>query len=133
MGAENFRNRVLGCPAVVVDGKKTAGTGTGAVGRANANLEGEGLPPLPVKLTPHSLRRTFCSLLYALGETPARGDAGNGPHGPGARAQGLRAGDAPRRGRDGAMRALVDGGGFGHSMDTNADLDTAEHDEQQAA
>jgi integrase len=70
MGAENFRNRVLGCPAVMVDGEKKAGTGTGAVGCANANLEGEGLPPLPVKLTPHSLRRTFCSLLYALGETP---------------------------------------------------------------
>ncbi|MGA8365155.1 MAG: hypothetical protein WB709_11635 [Solirubrobacteraceae bacterium] len=28
------------------------------------------LPPLPDKLTPHSLRRTFCSLLYALGEDP---------------------------------------------------------------
>jgi hypothetical protein len=27
------------------------------------------LPPLP-KLTPHSLRRTFCSVLYALGEDP---------------------------------------------------------------
>jgi integrase len=27
-------------------------------------------PPLPEGLTPHSLRRTFCSLLYALGEDP---------------------------------------------------------------
>ncbi|MGO9763800.1 MAG: tyrosine-type recombinase/integrase [Solirubrobacteraceae bacterium] len=70
IGADNFRNRVLGCPAVIVDGKKKVGTGGGAVGRANANLEAQGLPPLPPKLTPHSLRRTFCSLLYALGETP---------------------------------------------------------------
>jgi integrase len=27
-------------------------------------------PPLPEALTPHSLRRTFASLLYALGESP---------------------------------------------------------------
>ena len=32
-------------------------------------MEAEGLPPLP-KLSPHSLRRAFCSLLYALGEAP---------------------------------------------------------------
>ena len=54
MSPDNFRNRVL---AAVVK-------------RANKNLEAEGLPPLPAKLTPHSLRRTFCSLLYALGEDP---------------------------------------------------------------
>ena len=34
------------------------------------NLKRADLPPLPDKLTPHSLRRTFCSLLYALGEDP---------------------------------------------------------------
>jgi len=45
-------------------------SGTGAVGLANKRLEGEGLPPLPGQITPHSLRRTFCSLLYALGEDP---------------------------------------------------------------
>ncbi len=53
MGADNFRNRVL----------------TPATSRASARLEVDGRPPLPA-LTPHSLRRTFCSLLYALGETP---------------------------------------------------------------
>ena len=63
MSADNFRNRVLGRPA---EDKRA---GTGAVGRANERLEAEGLPPLP-KLTPHGLRRTFCSLLYALGEDP---------------------------------------------------------------
>lgn len=38
--------------------------------RTNANLAGRDLPPLPGKLTPHSLRRTFASVLHALGEPP---------------------------------------------------------------
>jgi integrase len=54
LGPDNFRNRVL----------------RAAVKQADANLSRAGLAPLPDKLTPHSLRRTFCSLLYALGETP---------------------------------------------------------------
>lgn len=41
-----------------------------AVERANTNLAKQHLPPLPKKLTPHSLRRTFASILYALGEDP---------------------------------------------------------------
>jgi integrase len=49
----NLRNRIL-APAVK---------------RANAALAKDDLPPLP-KLTPHSLRRTFASLLYAIGEPP---------------------------------------------------------------
>jgi integrase len=64
----NVRSRVLGRSARVVDGEEKPGKG--AIGRANKQLEEEGLPPLPEKLTPHSLRRTFCSLLYALGEDP---------------------------------------------------------------
>jgi integrase len=51
---DNFRSRVLQ-PAVL---------------RANANLVAHGSPPLPERLTPHSLRRTFASILYALGEDP---------------------------------------------------------------
>jgi len=51
---ENFRTRVLAT----------------AMKRANTNLAEAKSPPLPEKLTPHSLRRTFCSLLYALGEDP---------------------------------------------------------------
>ncbi|MFI4985298.1 MAG: tyrosine-type recombinase/integrase [Solirubrobacterales bacterium] len=51
---DNVRNRIL----------------KAAVQRANENLARDDLPPLPSKLTPHSLRRTFCSLLYALGEDP---------------------------------------------------------------
>lgn len=41
-----------------------------AIARADERLEASGLPPLPERLTPHALRRTFCSLLYALGESP---------------------------------------------------------------
>jgi integrase len=66
--ADNFRSRVLGKPARVKDGEMSKGAG--AIGRANEKLEADGLPPLPAKLTPHSLRRTFCSILYALGEDP---------------------------------------------------------------
>lgn len=65
---DNFRNRVLGRPATLADGEEKPGTG--AVGGANKRLEREGRPPLPTGITPHSLRRTFCSLLYALGEDP---------------------------------------------------------------
>jgi len=54
MGAENFRNRVLAA----------------AVKRANENLVKGNLPPLRDKLDPQSLRRTFASVLYALGEAP---------------------------------------------------------------
>jgi integrase len=51
--ASNIRNRIL-APAVK---------------HANVTLAEQDKPPLP-KLTPHSLRRTFASLLYAIGEPP---------------------------------------------------------------
>jgi integrase len=41
-----------------------------AVKHANVQLVKNGNEPLPDGLTPHSLRRTFASLLFALGETP---------------------------------------------------------------
>lgn len=50
----NLRPRVLGA----------------AIERANASLAHRGMPPLPQGITPHSLRRTFASVLYALGEDP---------------------------------------------------------------
>ena len=40
-----------------------------AVHRANVQLENAGVEPMP-KLSPHSLRRTFASLLFAIDETP---------------------------------------------------------------
>ncbi len=53
-GATNVRRRVL----------------AKAVERANDRREGAGLVPLPESLTPHSLRRTFASILVAIGENP---------------------------------------------------------------
>jgi integrase len=41
-----------------------------AVERANEHLEAAGEPPLPDGLSPHKLRRTFASLLVALGTDP---------------------------------------------------------------
>ena len=43
---------------------------TPAIRRANATLLAKGLEPLPEDLTPHSLRRTFASILFAVGENP---------------------------------------------------------------
>jgi integrase len=54
LGASNIRIRVL----------------ARAVQRANAELEARARQPLPSGLTPHSLRRTFASLLFAIGEPP---------------------------------------------------------------
>jgi integrase len=51
LSASNVRNRVL-APAVEI---------------ANAALDEAGHPPLPYPMTPHSLRRTFISVLLALG------------------------------------------------------------------
>lgn len=54
LGATNIRRRVL----------------DQAVKHANARLAADGFEPLPDGLTPHSLRRTFASMLFAIGETP---------------------------------------------------------------
>jgi integrase len=53
-GATNVRRRVL----------------ARAVEDANTELLKKGVEPLPDGLTPHSLRRTFASLLFAIGEPP---------------------------------------------------------------
>jgi integrase len=53
-GATNIRRRVL----------------AKAVEQANTKLAKKSIEPLPEGLTPHSLRRTFASLLFALGESP---------------------------------------------------------------
>jgi integrase len=52
--ATNIRKRVL----------------TPAVELASRRLVEVGFAPLPSKITPHSLRRTFASVLYAIGEDP---------------------------------------------------------------
>jgi integrase len=53
-GASNVRRRIL----------------NKAVAGANEKLAKGGQTLLPAKLTPHSLRRTFASLLFAVGEAP---------------------------------------------------------------
>ncbi len=68
LGQNNFRRRVLGRAARLVQGEKRPGTG--AVGRANERLEADGLPPLPDGLETRSMRRTFASILYALDASP---------------------------------------------------------------
>ena len=54
LSAENFRTRVLAA----------------AVKRANENPAERERPPAAREVTSHSLRQTFCSGLYALGENP---------------------------------------------------------------
>ncbi len=41
-----------------------------ALARVNETLSGQDTPPIPAGLSPHSLRRTFASLLYLRGENP---------------------------------------------------------------
>lgn len=81
----------------------------GSIERANANLERAGAPPLPAGITPHSMRRTFASLLYALGENPAVVMAEMGHADPGLAlriyAQAMRRDD----GEIERLHALVDG------------------------
>lgn len=76
-GATNIRRRVL-APAVK---------------RANEQLQLDAARPLPEGLTPHSLRRTFASILVALGEDPAYVMAQMGHADPKADALGVRARD----------------------------------------
>src|SRR3954447_2366946 len=40
------------------------------VGAPAAALAEAGAPPLPGRITPHTFRRTYASVLFALGETP---------------------------------------------------------------
>jgi integrase len=90
---DNFRSRVLKV----------------AVQRANKNLAKRDLAPLPERITPHSLRRTFCSLLYALGEDPGVVMDEMGHTNPGLALRVYR--QAMRRGEDEKtqLRALIEG------------------------
>lgn len=54
MSEDNVRARVIG----------------GSVKRANRRLAENDLPPLPEGISPHSLRRTFASVLCTIGEDP---------------------------------------------------------------
>ncbi|MGH3050289.1 MAG: tyrosine-type recombinase/integrase [Gaiellaceae bacterium] len=91
---DNIRSRVL-APAVAL---------------ASRRLVERGLTPLPPRITPHSLRRTFASVLYALGEDPGIVMDEMGHTDP---ALALRVYRQAMRRDDGErerLRALVDGG-----------------------
>lgn len=80
-----------------------------AVDHANTRLAERSIEPLPEQLTPHSLRRTFASLLYALGETPPRVMAQMGHTSP-QLALAIYAREMDRRdGESERLRALVSG------------------------
>jgi integrase len=90
-----------------------------AVARANANLEAEGLVPLPEGLTPHKLRHTYASLLVASGCDPVHLMGQLGHTDP---AFSLRVyAHAMRQGGDekARLKALVEGSDWTH-MDPNA-------------
>ncbi len=116
MSDDNFRSRVL----------------RATVKRANENLERADLPPLPDKLTPHSLRRTFCSLLYALGEDPGTVMDEMGHTDPALALRVYR--QSMRRGEDekAQMRALVEGGVWAN-MGERRDVEPSEAVEWRAA
>ena len=80
----------------------------GAMKRANANLDAADLPPLPATLTPHGLRKTFASVLYALGEPPPVVMAEMGHTSPTLAlrvyAQAMRRGDSEQK----ALRAVIE-------------------------
>jgi integrase len=80
------------------------------VERANENLAKRKLAPLPERITPHSLRRTFASVLYALGEDPGIVMDEMGHTNPGLALRVYR--QAMRRGEDekARLRALIEGG-----------------------
>jgi integrase len=77
---------------------------------ANERLAEADLPPLPEGLTPHSMRRTFASLLYAIAESPPVVMRDTGHTDPAlalaiyAQAMGREPGESDR------LRALVEGG-----------------------
>jgi integrase len=68
------------------------------------------IEPLPERLTPHSLRQTFASLLYAIGDTPPRVMAQMGHTSP-QLALAIYVREMDRRdGEPERLRALVNGG-----------------------
>ena len=70
-GATNIRRRVLAPAVDFARGTITVRRAKTAAGEmANTTLATAGVEPLPEGLTPHSLRRTYASLLFAIGEGP---------------------------------------------------------------
>ncbi|HEV7492526.1 tyrosine-type recombinase/integrase [Baekduia sp.] len=103
-GSSNVRRRVL----------------ARAVELANASLLERELDPLPERLTPHGLRRTFASLLFAIGEPPPR-VMGQMGHTTPALTLAIYAREMDRRdGEPERLRALVQGTGL--ALETSTPL-----------
>jgi len=81
-----------------------------AVARANERLAHAREAPLPTTLTPHSLRRTFASLLYAIGEDPGVVMDEMGHTDPGLALRIYRQSMRRDEGEKELSRALIDGG-----------------------
>jgi hypothetical protein len=111
--SSNVRSRVLGR----------------SVQRANQRLERRGESPLPA-LTPHGLRRSFASLLYAIGEPPPVGMAELGHTDPGL-AMAIYA-HAMRRDEheNDRLHALVNGHQWAPEPASVSDLDTTDRLDQ---
>jgi integrase len=80
-----------------------------AVKRANENLAQAKLTPLPERLTPYSMRRTFASVLYALGEDPGVVMDEMGHTNPGLALRVYRQTMCRDEDEKGALRKLVEG------------------------
>ena len=93
IGASNLRRRVL-APAIEL---------------ASERLTEVGAAPLPARLTPHSLRRTFASVLYALGSAPPVVMAETGHTTPGLALAIYAQAMSRDEGQLEALRALVEG------------------------
>ena len=95
-----------------------------AVERANSQLALRDEGPLPEGPTPHSLRRTFASLLYARGEAPPFVMAQMGHTSPGL-ALAIYAREMDRRdGEPERLRALLDGTDWATTGTDTSDADT---------
>jgi integrase len=97
-----------------------------AVERANTALEFEGLESLPDGLTPHSLRRTFASILVALGEDPVYASGQLGHTDPTTTLRIYAREMARRDGERDRLRALVEGRDWASSGTGDAATPAAE-------
>ncbi len=104
-----------------------------AVERANENLAKSDIAPLPERITPHSLRRTFASVLYALGEDPGIVMDEMGHTNPGLALRVYR--QSMRRGEDekAQLLALIEGGEEVAVIGRRAGETTSETSERKAA
>lgn len=116
LSPDNVRSRVLG----------------GTIKRANERLRERDLSPLPEGISPHSLRRTFASVLFALGEDPGVVMDEMGHTDPGLALRVYRQAMRRDESEKARLRALVDGVDWA-DMGRRADSGAQQPAVQQAA